>query len=286
MVFQSYALYPHMTVYQNMAFGLRLGRTDKGEIDRRVNEAARILELENLLDRLPRQLSGGQRQRVAIGRAIVRNPKVFLLDEPLSNLDAALRVQTRLELARLHKRIKTTSVYVTHDQVEAMTLGDKIVILRDGHLEQVGPPLDLYHHPANKFVAGFIGSPKMNFLNVAVDRQDTSKVRCKLPGDTALDLSVAEGVGARGADTLGIRPEHLTFTEPDKSPLRGEVSVVERFGDSELAYVRTHDDQTIVVRVQGDAGTKIGTRVGLEPIDAETHLFAPDGRAIPRPRGT
>mgnify|MGYP006421665705 CR=1 FL=1 len=286
MVFQSYALYPHMTVRENIAFGLKLNKTDKDEIARRVETAARMLELEDLMDRLPRQLSGGQRQRVAIGRAISRDPKVFLLDEPLSNLDAALRVQTRLEIAKLHKRMKTTSIYVTHDQVEAMTLGDKIVILRDGYLEQVGPPLELYHHPANKFVAGFIGSPKMNFLHVSIERQDAQSVRCHMPGAHALNLTVLEGAGARAADTLGVRPEHLSFADPDHAPIRGEIGVVERFGDSELAYVRTEDDQTIVVRVHGDAGTKVGTRVGVTPLDSETHLFGPDGTSIPRPRRT
>jgi len=284
MVFQSYALYPHMTVRENIAFGLKLARTDKDEIARRVETAARMLELEDLLERLPRQLSGGQRQRVAIGRAISRDPKVFLLDEPLSNLDAALRVQTRLEIAKLHKRMRTTSIYVTHDQVEAMTLGDKIVILRDGNLEQVGPPLELYHHPANKFVAGFIGSPKMNFLNIAVDRLDARSVRCHLPGNRSLDLEVTEGAGARAAETLGIRPEHLALGDPNTAPLGGEIAVVERFGESELAYVRTDDDQTLVVRVPGDAGTRVGTRVGLQPWEAETHLFTAEGASIPRPR--
>ena len=164
MVFQSYALYPHMTVYKNMAFGLKLGKTDKAEIDRRVRETAKILQLDHLLDRRPSELSGGQRQRVAIGRAIVRQPKVFLFDEPLSNLDAALRVQTRIEIANLHEDLKTTIIYVTHDQVEAMTLADKIVVLNGGNVEQVGAPLDLYNHPRNLFVAGFIGSPSMNFI--------------------------------------------------------------------------------------------------------------------------
>ncbi len=285
MVFQSYALYPHMTVYQNMAFGLKLAKTDPRTIDDAIQEAARMLQLEPLLERLPKQLSGGQRQRVAIGRAIVRNPKVFLLDEPLSNLDAALRVQTRLEIARLQKRMNTTSVYVTHDQVEAMTLADKVVVLHDGVLEQCGPPLELYHHPANKFVAGFIGSPQMNFLKITADRIDGRTLRCNMPGGNTLDLAVEQGVGARFAETLGIRPEHLRLADPETAPIKGEIAVVERFGESELAYVRTPDGQSVVVRLQGGAGARIGTKVGLVPLDEETHLFGPDEKAIPRPRG-
>ena len=172
MVFQNYALYPHMSVYENMAFGLRIRKIDKAEIDRRVNEAAKILDIEKLLDRRPKALSGGQRQRVAVGRAIVRNPKVFLFDEPLSNLDAKLRVQMRAEISDLHNRLKATMIYVTHDQVEAMTMGDKIVVMKDGKIQQIGSPLFLYNHPVNRFVAGFIGSPPMNFINVKVVEKD------------------------------------------------------------------------------------------------------------------
>ncbi|MBX2884452.1 MAG: sn-glycerol-3-phosphate ABC transporter ATP-binding protein UgpC, partial [Granulosicoccus sp.] len=197
MVFQTYALYPHMTVYKNMAFGLKQAKTERSEIDRRVRAAAEILQITDYLDRSPRNLSGGQRQRVAIGRAIVRDPDVFLFDEPLSNLDAALRVQTRLEIARLHERLKTTMIYVTHDQVEAMTLADKIVVLRDGRIEQVGTPIDLYERPENAFVAQFIGSPKMNFFST---------------GDITANAGSLLGRNISTEMQLGLRPEHLSIT--------------------------------------------------------------------------
>lgn len=221
MVFQTYALYPHMSVYNNMAFGLKQGRTPRDEIEARVKAAAAILEIENLLDRTPRALSGGQRQRVAIGRAIVREPDVFLFDEPLSNLDAALRVQTRIEIARLHKRLGTTMVYVTHDQVEAMTLADKIVVLNSGKVEQVGSPLELYQRPNTLFVAGFIGSPKMNFMT----------------GKIATD---------KGADVCGIRPEHIALSEI-KGDFSGIVRHVEMLGADTLFHIETADYGMMVI---------------------------------------
>ena len=224
MVFQTYALYPHMTVYKNMAFGLKQASTPKDEIDKRVRTAADILEISELLDRTPRALSGGQRQRVAIGRAIVREPDVFLFDEPLSNLDAALRVQTRIEIARLHERLGTTMIYVTHDQVEAMTLADKIVVLRDGRIEQVGSPITLYERPENKFVAQFIGSPKMNFFT-------TKDVNASAPA--ALKKKLDE------TTDLGIRPEHLTLCAEKSAIISGRLELVEQLGEYVLVHLET-----------------------------------------------
>ncbi|MHA1555003.1 MAG: ABC transporter ATP-binding protein, partial [Alphaproteobacteria bacterium] len=222
MVFQTYALYPHMSVYKNMAFGLKQAKTPADEIDRRVRSAADILQITDFLERSPRHLSGGQRQRVAIGRAIVRDPEVFLFDEPLSNLDAALRVQTRLEIARLHERLDATMVYVTHDQVEAMTLADKIVVLRDGRIEQVGMPIDLYERPANTFVAQFIGSPKMNFFSSA-DLADTAPEVLKS--------------AAANAAVIGIRPEHLRPCRDDEALVRAKLELVEQLGEYALAHM-------------------------------------------------
>src|ERR1700691_4070624 len=231
MVFQSYALYPHMSVRGNIAFALKMAGQSADVIDQKVRKAASTLNLTDYLDRKPRQLSGGQRQRVAIGRAIVREPKVFLFDEPLSNLDAALRVQTRIELARLHERLNATMIYVTHDQVEAMTLADKIVVLRDGLIEQVGSPLELYHHPRNQFVAGFIGSPKMNCCAVKVKTASGSGVSIDLPGGVSIVAPVA-ATSLKGGEplTLGVRPEHMKVTgRADDGPnaFSGEVMVVE-----------------------------------------------------------
>ena len=222
MVFQTYALYPHMSVYKNMAFGLKQAKTDPAEIDRRVQGAAEILQLGDYLDRSPRNLSGGQRQRVAIGRAIVRDPEVFLFDEPLSNLDAALRVQTRLEIARLHERLGNTMIYVTHDQVEAMTLADKIVVLRDGRIEQVGSPIDLYERPANAFVAQFIGSPKMNFFETA-----------DLPATAATILGREVGAGIQ----VGLRPEHLVPCDAGSAVVQGKMELVENLGEYALVHM-------------------------------------------------
>ncbi|MBA4364165.1 MAG: ABC transporter ATP-binding protein, partial [Pseudomonas sp.] len=214
MVFQTYALYPHMTVKKNMSFALDLAGVPKAEVEKKVGEAARILELGPMLERKPKQLSGGQRQRVAIGRAIVRNPKIFLFDEPLSNLDAALRVQMRLELLRLHKDLQATMIYVTHDQVEAMTMADKVVVLNGGKIEQVGSPLDLYHQPANLFVAGFLGTPKMGFLKGKVTRVESQSCEVLLDAGTRITLPLSGAqLNVGGAVTLGIRPEHLNLAQ-------------------------------------------------------------------------
>jgi len=235
MVFQTYALYPHMTVYKNMSFGLKQIKTPPAEIDERVRAAAEILQITDYLDRSPRNLSGGQRQRVAIGRAIVRNPEVFLFDEPLSNLDAALRVQTRLEIARLHERLETTMIYVTHDQVEAMTLADKIVVLRDGRIEQVGSPIDLYERPENAFVAQFIGSPKMNFFKAA-------------------DLTPSAGTQlghAVGDDIeVGFRPEHLTVTDSANAVVEGSLELVENLGEYALVHLLTESGVEFIAKTE------------------------------------
>ncbi|WP_299399740.1 ABC transporter ATP-binding protein [Pelagibius sp.] len=282
MVFQSYALYPHMTVYDNMAFGLKLAKASKETIEERVRRAAGILQIDHLLERKPKEMSGGQRQRVAIGRAIVRDPKVFLFDEPLSNLDAALRVQTRIELAKLHEDMAATMVYVTHDQVEAMTLADKIVVLNAGNVEQIGSPLELYHHPENLFVAGFIGSPKMNFVKGSIAAVDQNAIEVALPGEVRTRIAVRPD-GARNGDevTLGVRPEHLIAGGAD-SQLVGRVDVVEQLGDSNLAYVSLPNGATVVVRSEGDARVREGDQMpaGLDP--SQCHLFDADGAAFPR----
>ena len=252
MVFQSYALYPHMTVYDNLAFGLKLRKVPKADIDKRVREAARTIELGNLLDRKPKQLSGGQRQRVALGRAIVREPAVFLMDEPLSNLDAKLRVQTRAEIARLHQRLKTTIIYVTHDQVEAMTMGDRIAVMSAGVLQQVGAPQELYERPINKFVAGFIGSPAMNFINVSV-QHDAGRTWLK---NSDLELAVpdrfAAGLAGSGdALTVGIRPEHFEVGDgngaEDVAKMRATVDVVEFLGNEELIHMRVGEHDLVAI---------------------------------------
>ncbi|TVQ58303.1 MAG: sn-glycerol-3-phosphate ABC transporter ATP-binding protein UgpC [Rhodobacteraceae bacterium] len=282
MVFQSYALYPHMTAYQNMAFGLDLAKKDKGAIDAAVRKAADILELTPLLDRLPKELSGGQRQRVAIGRAIVREPKVFLFDEPLSNLDAALRVQTRIEIAKLHKSMGATMIYVTHDQVEAMTLADKIVVLRDGEVEQVGAPLRLYHHPRNLFVAGFIGSPQMNFIETTVKGVGAEGVRVGLPGGGDVTARVdGEGVVPGEKVTLGVRPEHLAADGPG-APLTGVADVVEQLGESHFVHVVLPDGQKLIARAEGDARVGEGETVRLMVDGGHCHLFRDDGLATSR----
>ncbi|MET0596490.1 MAG: ABC transporter ATP-binding protein [Mesorhizobium sp.] len=254
MVFQSYALYPHMTVRNNIAFPLKMAGEDKAVIDKKVNDAARVLNLTNYLDRRPGQLSGGQRQRVAIGRAIVRQPSAFLFDEPLSNLDAALRGTMRLEISELHQQLKTTMVYVTHDQVEAMTMADKIVVLNAGNIEQVGSPLDLYRSPRNLFVAGFIGSPKMNLI---------------------------EGAPAAkyGAHTIGIRPEHLDIST-SAGEWKGEVGVAEHLGADTFLHVHTDGLGTINVRADGEVPINHGDTVYLSPDPTKLHRFSPDGKAM------
>jgi multiple sugar transport system ATP-binding protein len=261
MVFQNYALYPHMSVFDNMAFGLKMRKFDKAEIARRVKQAAEILDIGQLLQRKPRQLSGGQRQRVALGRAIVRHPQVFLFDEPLSNLDAKLRVQMRVELKKLHHRLGTTAIYVTHDQVEAMTLGDRVVVMKDGLVQQVGEPLQLYNRPANKFVAGFIGSPAMNFASVTVVEGDSAVwvenegLKIKLPG--VLEERLRRNLGERV--TLGIRPEDLrvaTSSDPSELTFNAVVEVVEQLGSETLLDLRVGRD-TMVAAVEPTARAKI-----------------------------
>jgi multiple sugar transport system ATP-binding protein len=284
MVFQSYALYPHMTVYQNMAFGLQLSKVDTRSIDERVRHAAKILELTPLLDRLPKQMSGGQRQRVAIGRAIVREPKVFLFDEPLSNLDAALRVQMRIEIAKLHADMGATMVYVTHDQVEAMTLADKIVVLSAGHVEQVGAPLDLYHHPRNKFVAGFIGSPQMNFITSIVEAADASGVKVALPGGGSVVAKV-DGASVKAGDpvTLGIRPEHMsTSMVAGHGHVEGVVEVIEQLGESHFIYARLADKSLITLRASGDSDLMVGTKLTIGIPGELCHVFKADNLALRR----
>ena len=254
MVFQSYALYPHMTVAKNIAFPLKMAGEDQATIDRKVKDAARVLNLSNYLERRPGQLSGGQRQRVAIGRAIVRQPSAFLFDEPLSNLDAALRGTMRLEISELHHQLKTTMVYVTHDQVEAMTMADKIVVLNAGNIEQVGSPLELYRSPRNLFVAGFIGSPKMNLIE-------------------------GEPASKHGAKTIGIRPEHLRISTTEGT-WKGTVGVAEHLGSDTFLHVQTDGLGTINVRADGEVPVRHGDTIYLTPDPAKLHRFGPDGKAL------
>ena len=284
MVFQSYALYPHMTVADNMAFALRLARVPKTERDAKVMAAAKILQLEKLLDRKPGQLSGGQRQRVAIGRAIVRQPKVFLFDEPLSNLDASLRVQMRIEIARLHSELNATMIYVTHDQIEAMTMADRIVVLRAGIIEQVGTPLELYHYPANTFVAGFIGSPKMNLTPVSIQQVGEAGVSVTLPGGGTVTVPAIPGKAAAGqAATIGLRPESLMIAP--EGPLGGKVAVVEHLGGETLVYVDVGAGHLVTVKAAGSVGAAVGQVVRLTVETAEARVFDKDGMAIePRER--
>jgi multiple sugar transport system ATP-binding protein len=274
MVFQSYALYPHMTVAENMAFGLTLRKMPKAEIDGRVKEAAEMLGLTPLLGRKPKQLSGGQRQRVAMGRAIVRRPKIFLFDEPLSNLDTALRVQMRGELARLHRKLGATMIYVTHDQVEAMTLASRVAVFNGGVLQQIGGPLELYHQPANRFVAGFLGSPSMNFL--------PAKWEGAMLSGPGYSLPVPSNAGAGGGEVLvGMRPQDLRVTA--SGPLRGQVEAVERLGFDGYAFLTTEAgplvarfDQTLI---------QVGESVSVTPTSDSLHLFSADGaRALCHPK--
>jgi multiple sugar transport system ATP-binding protein len=254
MVFQSYALYPHMTVYNNIAFPLKMANVDKATIDTKVKEAARVLNLTDYLERRPRMLSGGQRQRVAIGRAIVRQPKAFLFDEPLSNLDAALRVNMRLEISELHQQLKTTMIYVTHDQVEAMTMADKIVVLNAGHIEQYGTPMELYRTPANRFVAGFIGSPKMNFI----DGAEAAKFN---------------------AHSIGVRPEHFHISK-ESGTWQGTVTVAEHLGSDTFAYVNVDGLGLMTVRAEGEEMVAPGDKVWLTPDAARVYRFDKAGISI------
>jgi multiple sugar transport system ATP-binding protein len=283
MVFQSYALYPHMNVYRNMAFGLRLAKTDAETVDSRVRAAAQMLQIDELLERLPRELSGGQRQRVAIGRAIVRQPRVFLFDEPLSNLDAALRVQMRLEIARLHERLGTTIIYVTHDQVEAMTLADQIVVLNGGRVEQVGAPLELYRRPRNLFVAGFIGSPRMNLLPATVREHRADAVVLALDGGTELTLLTSPGLVSGERATLGIRPEQLRVGSDNLADLTlpFAVEMIEELGDARLLHGRVGSGPAVTVRQSGDGTARRGEQVTLAVDPAHIHLFGADGRRLP-----
>jgi multiple sugar transport system ATP-binding protein len=281
MVFQSYALYPHMSVAENMAFGLRMQGMPKAEIQARVARAAEILQLGALLDRKPRALSGGQRQRVAIGRAIVREPEVFLFDEPLSNLDAALRGQMRVEIARLHARLGTTMIYVTHDQVEAMTLASRIVVLNAGRIEQIGAPLELYTRPANLFVAGFIGAPRMNFLAGHVTAIAGGRIAITAGGSALQVLRPGTKVATGDTVTVGIRPEDLDIV-PLKAfgeGLRGEVTLVERLGGEALVHVSALES-TLIAKLPGDTTLRTGMEVELRVDPASCHLFDRDGCAV------
>jgi len=267
MVFQSYALYPHMTVAETLSFGLRMTGNPKADTQKRVNRAAEILQINELMERRPKQLSGGQRQRVAIGRAIVREPQVFLFDEPLSNLDAELRVQMRVEISRLHKQLGTTMIYVTHDQTEAMTLADKIVVLRAGNIEQVGAPLDLYDDPANRFVAGFVGSPKMNFLDATIIGSGAENVTLALDSDPAvrLNLPIRHRLNDGTRVSLGIRPEHFCDAGQGDADLTVHVDVAEHLGNTSYVYARTEGgEQLIIERPESrDVGNRDRLTVGL-----------------------
>jgi multiple sugar transport system ATP-binding protein len=286
MVFQSYALYPHMSVFDNLAFGLKLRKVPKDEIKKRVEEAAKTIELSNLLDRKPKQLSGGQRQRVALGRAIVREPAVFLMDEPLSNLDAKLRVQTRAEIARLHQRLRTTIVYVTHDQVEAMTMGDRIAVMNFGVLQQIGPPQELYEHPVNKFVAGFIGSPAMNFIDV---KPKTDGGQTKLISGDMLELPVPDSLKAAVAGgatefTAGVRPEHFEIINGAApgpgATVRATCDVVEFLGNEELLHVRVADHDLVII-VDASHRVRPGEVIELfVPIDKIKLFDTTEGKAL------
>ena len=279
LVFQSYALYPHMSVAENMAFSLKLAGMPKKEREAKVLKAAHILNLETYLERKPKDLSGGQRQRVAIGRAIVRNPKVFLFDEPLSNLDAALRVRMRLELTKLHKQLHATMVYVTHDQVEAMTMADRIVVLNAGRIEQVGAPMELYHKPRNLFVAGFIGSPRINLLPAVVRQMEADGVTVELPGGLLIKAALLSNAGRVGDSvTVGIRPEHLTLQAD--SGLPGRVQLVERMGSESYLHVQLSSGEMMIVKVDGETDAAGDKEVRLGVREKFVHLFDGDGKAM------
>ena len=292
MVFQSYALYPHMSVFENMAFALRMRKTPKDDITRRVNEAAAVLGIEELLKRKPGQLSGGQRQRVALGRAIVRNPAVFLLDEPLSNLDASLRVQTRAELSKLHERLGATFIYVTHDQVEAMTMATRIAVLDHGILQQLGTPTELYQHPVNRFVAGFIGSPAMNFAEMTIERQG-DRLLLRRPGMSvpiATASQIGQALAGRQTVTLGIRPEHLydarfVPTDTRTQPFQSEVFLTEMMGNETFLHVRDETAQ-LLARVDPRTDAKSGDHIELALDLEQIHCFDPEtGLAIAEGEG-
>jgi ABC-type sugar transport system ATPase subunit len=282
MVFQSYALYPHMTVEENMGFGLKMNGVPKEEAKKQVLLAAKTLQLENLLKRRPKELSGGQRQRVAIGRSIVRNPAAFLFDEPLSNLDAELRVEMRLQIAKLHQELDTTMVYVTHDQVEAMTLADKIVVLKDGQIEQVGSPLDLYNNPTNMFVAGFIGSPRMNFVSASVVDVSDSELKLELADKQTISIpaSVKGKCNVGDAIKLGIRPEHLEIEGQGDFSIQFMSEVVERLGNSTYLFGSFVDHQGFIVHHPGDKDVTLYTEIPLAFNASDCHVFNEDGNCI------
>jgi multiple sugar transport system ATP-binding protein len=278
MVFQSYALYPHMTVHKNLAFGLETAGLPRAAIEERVMRAARKLQIESYLKRKPKALSGGQRQRVAIGRAIVREPKLFLFDEPLSNLDAELRVQMRVELSKLHADLGATMIYVTHDQVEAMTMADRIVVLREGRIEQAGSPLELYNRPANQFVAGFIGSPKMNFIEAAIASRDDNVMRLSMRGGGEISLSRADMAAPVGQTvTFGIRPEHVEIAAQGL-PLA--VSLAEHLGGNTVLYGALENGQSLVVQIVGQAQVRRGETVHVQLPPQRGHVFDAKGRTI------
>ncbi|WP_180900775.1 ABC transporter ATP-binding protein [Martelella soudanensis] len=283
MVFQTYALYPHMTVRENMGFALRFAGMNKQEIERRVMDAAKMLELEPYLDRKPKALSGGQRQRVAIGRAIVRHPDVFLFDEPLSNLDAELRVHMRAELSALHDRLKTTMIYVTHDQVEAMTLADRIVVLRAGKVEQIGTPLELFNTPANLFVAGFIGSPAMNFLPASVIDAGEAGPKISLLDAEMLDLAITGARPASGAKvTLGVRPQHIRLATGEQAGFEIAITLVEALGTETVVYGKAGNGERVMAVLAGQHGLKTGTTIRVTFDVADVHIFDESGQRIER----
>jgi multiple sugar transport system ATP-binding protein len=279
MVFQSYAIFPHMTVRENVGFGLTIAGASKEEQATKVAEAARILQMEHLLDRTPSQLSGGQRQRVAIGRAIVRKPQVFLFDEPLSNLDAALRMDMRMEIGRLHQQLGASMIYVTHDQVEAMTLADKIVVLKDGNVMQIGAPMELYHNPANLFVAGFLGAPSMNFVKVTVQAVNGDKVLVSNAALDPVELSGKRGPFKAG-DTaiMGLRPQYLEIARGE-GRLHGKVALTERLGSETVLDVTLKDGSPLIAALSQDAIFEVGAPVNLTFDLDKAHLFPEDGSA-------
>ncbi|MCK9526599.1 MAG: sn-glycerol-3-phosphate ABC transporter ATP-binding protein UgpC [Limnochordia bacterium] len=291
MVFQNYALYPHMDVYNNMAFGLKLRKFPKDQIDKRVKDAAKLLGIENLLDRKPKALSGGQRQRVAVGRAIVREPKVFLMDEPLSNLDAKLRVQMRAELSKLHNRLQTTIIYVTHDQTEAMTMGDRIVVMKDGHIYQVGAPLEIYNHPNNVFVAGFIGSPAMNFLDAVLTKEgdvysiDAKTFKMEIPAEKAASIKNIGNYAGKHV-ILGIRPEDIEDAkiigdDPRFSLMEALVDVTEPMGAEVYVYFSTGDN-TFIARLDATTTAQDGNKLKVGLNMGKIHLFDKDTEEVIR----
>jgi multiple sugar transport system ATP-binding protein len=276
MVFQNYALYPHMTAYDNLAYGLRRAGIARAEVDARVKETAALLQISELLPRRPKAMSGGQRQRVAIGRAIIRKPEVFLFDEPLSNLDAALRVEMRSQIARLHQELRATMIFVTHDQVEAMTLADRIVVLNAGRIEQVGTPREVYHNPANLFVAGFIGSPAMNLLPATVGQGGQLTL--------ALGATVAWPAGKAGAEgqnvTLGLRPDRLSLVSQSQAQASGQVTLAEHLGDESILHVRLAGGESLTVKASGDVAARLGETVHVGFDLTHAALFGADGQAL------